>query len=88
MWERHNEGHEEESEAQQLQPVSPFCIIIYSYTHTHTTHTKVIKGWRCVLSEMFQTIAMFIALSDPHTTTDNSHRGNNVILMLSLCAAI
>lgn len=86
MWERHNEGHEEESEAQQLQPVSPFCIIIYSYTHT--THTKVIKGWRCVLSEMFQTIAMFIALSDPHTTTDNSHRGNNVILMLSLCAAI
>ncbi len=55
---RGDEGHKEEGEAQQLQPVSPFCIIfsfVLPHRHTHTVVTAVMKSsrdklWSCCVN--------------------------------------
>lgn len=43
VWETVSEGHKEESEAQQLQPVSPFCKI--EHTHTERLSKVDVVSW-------------------------------------------
>lgn len=85
MWERHSEGHEEDRGAQQLQSISPLSAhIAFLHDHLelwfrHNTH----KGcWRlpCVLSQMSETIPIFIPLPNLHTKADMTEQltGENV----------